>query len=331
MMCKGARILVLLILGILLSPLTTGAQQTGKVYRIGYLGVAGASEYTDRVAALRQGLRELGYEEGKNYVIEYRWGEGKIDRYHGLAAELVQRKVDLIVTGSTATIKAAKEVTRAVPIVMAGGSGPLEAGLIASLARPGGNITGVTSSNVELSGKRLELLREMTPGVSRVAVLGLAEHASTPLSLKDAEDAGRMLGLQLQVLLVRGAAELDGAFAAASREHAGALLCLGGPLSSSPSSSKRIAELALKSRLPAIAAYRTFPDAGGLMAYGMDLSILHRYAAVYVDKILKGANPAELPVEQPTKFELVINLKTAKAIGLTVPPAMLMRADQVIE
>jgi putative ABC transport system substrate-binding protein len=330
MMRKTAGIIALLILGLLVTPLATDAQQTGKVHRIGFLGISTASNYAPRIAALRQGLRDLGYIEGQNIVFEYRWAEGNSDRYHALITDLVRLKVDVIVTGSTATIRAAKEVTKTIPIVMAGGSAPLEAGLVPSLARPGGNITGVTSSNVELGGKRLELLREVAPGVSRVAVLGLAGHASTPLSLKDVEDAGRALGLQLQALLARQE-ELDGALAAATRGQAGALLVLGGPMASDISSSTRIADFAVKSRLPAISPYRPFADHGGLMAYGMDLAILYRHAAVYVDKILKGANPADLPVEQPTKFELAINLKTAKAIGLTIPPSVLMRADEVIE
>jgi len=321
----------LMVVGMLLFPLTANAQQAGKVHRIGYLGPTTAFDYAPRVAALREGLRELGYVEGQNIVIEYRWADGKSDRYHEIAAELIRLKVEAIVTTSTATIKAAKEVTSAVPIVMAGGSAILEEGLVASLARPGGNITGAITSNVELSGKRLELLKEITPSVSRVAVLGLAGHASTLVSLRDAEETARALGVKLQPLLVRGPAELDDAFAAAAKESAGALLVLSGPMASGTSGSMRIAGLALKGRLPAISPYKDFFRHGGLMSYGMDVNILHRHAALFVDKILKGANPADLPVEQPTKFELAINSKTAKTIGLTIPPSMLMRADEVIE
>jgi putative ABC transport system substrate-binding protein len=280
---------------------------------------------------LAQALGDLGYVQGKNLIIEYRWALGRADRYHSLVDELVRSKVEVIVTHSTATIKAAKETARTVPIVMSGGAGVLEAGLIASLARPGGNITGVLSSNVELSGKRLELLKEVIPGLSRVAVIGLSDHESTPLSLQDAESAARVLALQLQVLLVRGVTELKNAFTTASRGQAGALLLLSGPMASGMSSGARIAELALRVRLPAISPYVSFGRLGGLMAYGMDPDILHRHAAPYIDKILQGANPADLPVEQPTKFELVINLKTAKALGLAIPPSVLMRADEVIE
>jgi putative ABC transport system substrate-binding protein len=328
---QTAGIIALLVLGLLASPLAVDGQQAGKVYRVGYFGPSTKEDMAPRVAMLVQGLRDLGYVEGQNLVIEYRWAEGKSDRYHGIVAELIQRKVDVIVTTSTATIKAAKQVTKAVPIVMAGGSGVLEQGLIDSLARPGSNITGAITSNVELSGKRLELLKQVAPGVLHVAVLGLSGHESTHPSLKDAEDASRALGLQLQPLLVRGPAELDGAFAAATKERAGALLVLSGPMASGQSSGMRIAELALRNRLPAISPYVNFARNGGLLAYGVDVDKLHQNAAVYVDKILKGANPAELPVEQPTKFELAINLKTAKALGLTIPLSMLMRADQVIE
>jgi putative tryptophan/tyrosine transport system substrate-binding protein len=331
MMRGTATILAILVLGVLVSPFGADAEQAGKVYRVGYLGPSTKEDWVARTATLVQALRALGYVEGQNLVIECRWAEGKSERYRSLVAELVQRKVDVIVTTSTATIKAAKETTKTVPIVMAGGSGVLEAGLIDSLARPGGNITGVVSGNVELIGKRFELLMEMVPGVSRVAVIGLAGHASTPVSLKDAEDTSRALGLLLQPLLVRGVAELERAFASATQERAGALLMLSGPMASGESSGTRIADLAMKTRLPSISPFPGYVRQGGLMAYGLDVNILHRHAAVFVDKILKGANPADLPVEQPTKLELAINLRTAKVIGLAIPPSVLMRADEVIE
>jgi len=328
MLRKVIGIISILTLCLLVVPLAAEAQQTAKVYRIGFFGPSAASAYASEIAALRQGLRDLGYVEGQNIVIEYRWADGKVDRLPDLAAELVRLKVDVIVAGATGSLRAAKEATKTIPIVMAGSSDPLGAGLVASLARPGGNITGVTSANVELSGKRLELLKEVAPGVTHVAALGLADYASTPLSLKDAEDAARTFGLQLQFLPVHGPEDLESAFAAATRGHAGALLVLGGP---HQAYSKQIADLATKSRLPAISPYRRFPEGGGLMSYGVNLPDLYRRAAIHVDKILKGAKPADLPVEQPTKIEMVVNLKTAKALGITIPPSMLMRADEVIQ
>lgn len=312
----GTLTALLLVVGMLPWPLGGNAQQAGKVYRIGYLGLTEPAEFTERLKALHQGMQDLGYEEGRHYRMEYRWAERRSDRYHALAAELVQQKVDLILAASTATIQAAKDVTlkaakagtKPIPIVMTSGSAVLETGLIASLGRPGGNITGVITSNVELNGKRLDLLKEMVPRVSRVAILGLAGHASTPGSLHDSERVGRDLGLHLQVLLIRGPTDLETAFAAASRERAGALHLLGGPLANDPSNSQRIAALALEKRLPAVSLSREFVDHGGLMFYGVDLANLYRRAAAYVDKVLKGANPAELPVEEPTKRELAINL-----------------------
>jgi putative ABC transport system substrate-binding protein len=312
----GTLTALLLVVGMLPWPLGGNAQQAGKVYRIGYLGLTEPAEFTERLKALHQGMQDLGYEEGRHYRMEYRWAERRSDRYHALAAELVQQKVDLILAASTATIQAAKDVTlkaakagtKPIPIVMTSGSAVLETGLIASLGRPGGNITGVITSNVELNGKRLDLLKEMVPRVSRVAILGLAGHASTPGSLHDSERVGRDLGLHLQVLLIRGPTDLETAFAAASRERAGALHLLGGPLANDPSNSQRIAALALEKRLPAVSLSRDFVDHGGLMFYGVDLANLYRRAAAYVDKVLKGANPAELPVEEPTKRELAINL-----------------------
>ena len=328
MIRAAARIALALFAALFLSPPISLAQQAGNVHRIGFLGAGSAPRYAGSIAALRQGLREHGYTEGHNLALEFRWADMKLDRFDALAAELVRSKVDVIVVGSTGTIRAALKATKTIPIVMAGGSAPLEAGLVPSLARPGGNVTGLTSSNVELSGKRLELLKEAIPGIIRVAILALADYDSTPHSLADAETAGRPLGLQLHVQWVRGPGDLANALVAVSQGRAEALLVLGGPLQSY---NKQIADLALKNRTPAISPYRTFPEGGGLMSYGVDLSDLYRRAATHIDKILKGASPAELPVEQPTKFELVINLKTAKVLNLTIPPSVLMRADEVIE
>jgi len=320
--------IVALALGILTAPLAADAQQAGKAYRLGLLGFSSESSYAEWVRPLRQGLRELGYEEGKNFVFEARYADGKADRLSILAAELVRLKVDIIIPMGTGPSQAAKQATKTIPIVMAGGSDPLGSGLVSNLARPGGNITGATSANVELTGKRLELLRDIKPGVSHVAVLGLANYPSTPLSLKDAEECGQALKLQLQVLMVQGRAELDDAFAAATKGRAGSLLILGGPMRDYY---EVIADLALKNRLPAIAPYRYFPDRGGLISHGVSMAEPYRRAATHVDKILKGANPGDLPVEQPVRYETVINLKTAKALGLTIPPSVIMRADEVIE
>jgi putative ABC transport system substrate-binding protein len=302
--------------------------QTKKLPRIGYLTTSFATEVTGRVDALRQGLRELGYLEGKNIIIEYRYAEGKSDRLPALANELIDLKVELIVTHGFPPARAAKEATKTVPIVMAVIGDAVGAGLVASLARPGGNITGLTSISSELYGKRLELLKEVSPKISRVAILSSEASPATEIAMKEIRAAANALGVQLQTLQVRGPNDFESAFDASTKGGANALIVLQGPLTSSYR--KRIIELAAKRRLLAVYHESEFPDAGGLMSYGVSYSDMYRRAATYVDKILKGAKPADLPVEQPLKFELVINLKAAKQVGLTVPPNVLARADKVI-
>ena len=302
------------------------AQHPKKVYRIGYLSSGSASIRTE---AFRQGLRELGYFEGKNITIEYRDAEGKIERYSDLASDLVSLKVDVIFVPSTPGALAAKNATKTIPIVFTSVGDPVGSGLVASLARPGGNITGLSTLAPDLSGKALELLKETVPKVTRVAVIRNPDNPGKTHSLKETEVAARASRLQLQPLEVRGPSDIDSAFQAARREQAGGLIVLRDVVT--VGQTKRIVELALKNRLPTIYNDRDFVDAGGLMSYGPNMSDLFRRAAVYVDKILKGRKPAELPVEQPTKFELVINMKTAKQIGLTIPPNVLARADKVIK
>jgi putative tryptophan/tyrosine transport system substrate-binding protein len=305
------------------------AQQANKIPRIGYLATTFASEVTTRVDALRQGLRQLGHLEGKNIVIEYRYGEGKPDRLPALVAELIDLQVDLIVTHGFPAARAAKQATTTIPIVMAVIGDAVGAGLVASLARPGGNITGLTSILSELYGKRLELLKEISPKISRVAVLSSDTSRGTEIALNEIKAAANALGVQLQILQVRGPNDLQNAFDALTKAGAGAVIVLQGPLTSSYR--KRIVELAAKSRLLAVYHESEFPEAGSLMSYGVSYSDMYRRAATYVDKILKGVKPADLPVEQPTKFELVINLKAAKQIGLTIPQSVLYRADRVIK
>ena len=304
------------------------AQQPNRVPRIGYLSATSATAISARTEAFRQGLRELGYVEGKNIVIEWRYGEGKIDRLPALAAELVRLKVDVIVTGGVGATRPANEATNTIPIVMTQDPDPVANGFVVSLAHPGGNITGLSLLAPELSAKQLELLKEVLPKASRVAVLGTSTSPSTAQALREAELAAGALALKLQYLDVRGLNDTEVAFRAATKERADAVLMLGGPVLASQRT--QIVNLAVKSRLPAISRNRGDVEAGGLMAYGVSNTDLSRRAATYVDKILKGAKPADLPVEQPKKFELVINLKTAKQIGLTIPPNVLTRADRVI-
>jgi putative ABC transport system substrate-binding protein len=304
------------------------AQQPTKILRIGYLGAASASSASARTEAFRQGLRELGYVEGKNIVIEWRWAEGKFDRLPALAAELVRLKVDVIVTwGPTATL-AAKEATNTIPIVMANDADPVASGVVASLARPGGNITGFSTLSPELSGKRLELLKETVPKLSRVAVLGASTSTSSALALKETELAAGVLGVRLQYLDVLDPKDIETAFREAGKGRADAVLVL--PTAVLSSQRKEIVDLAVKSRLPAIYPLTQYMEAGGLMSYEPNLADMWRRAATYVDKILKGTRPADLPVEQPMRFEFVINLKAAKQIGFTIPPNVLVRADRVI-
>jgi putative tryptophan/tyrosine transport system substrate-binding protein len=307
------------------------AQQPTKVPRIGYLAVSSAAAHAPRTEGFRQGLRELGYIEGKNIVIEQRYAEGNLDRLPELAAELVRLKVDIIVAaGGINVIPAAKNATKTIPIVM-GGSGidPVVAGLVESLARPGGNVTGLTNLTRELGGKRLELLKEAVPKVARVAVLYDQANQPSVIEVKEVLPvAARALGLTIQPWEVRRADGFEKVFAVLNKQRPDGLHVGGGSLMGA--NRKRIASFALKSRLPSLFTDKEAVDAGGLMSYGADAVDGYRRVATYVDKILKGAKPADLPVEQPTKFDLVINLKTAKQIGLTIPPNVLARADRVI-
>jgi putative ABC transport system substrate-binding protein len=277
---------------------------------------------------LRQPLRELGYQEGQNIAFLSRGADGKLERLGELAAELVRLKVSIIVTGGIRAAIAAHKRTTTIPVVMASGTDPVGVGLIASLSRPGGNVTGVTTVSAELAGKRLELLQEVVPRLSRVAVLRDPPAAAVELALKETQVAAEMLGVQLQMLNVRGPKDFDGVFLSMVRERSGALLVISTPMLFS--ARMHIAELATKHRLPAVYHWKEYVEAGGLMSYGTDLADGFGRAAIYVDKILKGAKPGDMPVEQPTKFELVINLKAAKQIGLTIPPDVLARADRVI-
>jgi putative ABC transport system substrate-binding protein len=313
--------------GLLAAPLAAQVQQASKVWRVGYLSLA--SGPSPRSEALRQGLRELGYVAGENLVIEDRWAEGDLGRARAAAADLVRLNVGVIVTGGPQATGVAKEATTTIPIVMAVDYDPVGAGFIASLARPGGNTTGLSALNPELSGKRLGLLKEFIPRLARVAVLWNPSEPNADTYWRQTQMAARAMGVQPQSLEIRGARDLEGAVQAARRERANAFTVLTDPVTLYHR--VQLAELAAKNRLPAIYSERLFVEAGGLMSYGANDREMHRRAALFVDKILKGAKPSELPVEQPTTYELVINLKTAKALGLTIPPALLQRADQVIE
>ncbi len=316
-----------IILALMAAPVAAQGQPPAKVLRIGYLTARSGGSHLDD--AFRQGLRELGYVEGQSVVIEFRSAEGRLERLPDLAAELVRLKVDLIVAAGGPSVHAAKQATGTIPIVFPVHPDPVEAGLVASLARPGGNITGLSNLAPELGGKRLQLLKEVAPRISRVAILWNAATPSYLPIVRETEAAAQTLGVRLQVLEVRGPTEFEGAFGAATKGRAGALIVVEDPLTFTQR--KRLVDFAAKRRLPAMYGFREFVDAGGLMAYGASLPDLYRRAATYVDKILKGAKPADLPVEQPTRFELVINLKTAKALGLTFPQSVLVRADQVIQ
>jgi putative tryptophan/tyrosine transport system substrate-binding protein len=305
------------------------AQQATKVPRIGFLSAGAPSTISTRTQAFRQGLRELGYVEGKNIVIEYRYAEGKLDRLPALAAELVRLKVDVIVTTAGAVTRPAKEATSAIPIVMAQDNDPVGNGFVASLARPGGNITGLSVLSPEIGGKQLELLKEIVPRLVRAAVIGTSTIPGHTQRLREMELAAGALGLKLLFLHVGGPKDIEPAFREALEGRAGAVLVMGGPVLIAQRI--QIADLAVKSRLPAIYNVLEFVEDGGLMTYGVSLTDLFRRAATYVDKILKGAKPADLPVEQPKKFEFIVNLKAAKQIGLTIPPNVLVRADRVIK
>jgi putative tryptophan/tyrosine transport system substrate-binding protein len=318
---------VLLVVGVIAE-----AQQPKKVPRIGYLSSQDPAGESTRSETIRAALRERGYIEGQNIAIEYRYAEGKRDRVPELAAELVRLKVDIIVVaGGTAHVQAARNATKTIPIVMTGaGLDPVEAGLVESLARPGGNVTGITNLNPELGGKRLELLKEAVPKLTRVAVVYEPANPASVLDVKEfLPAAARALRLTIQLWEVRAADGFEKVFAELNKKRPDGLYMLGGPLMNA--NQKRIVGLALKSRLPSMYVRREFVDAGGLMSYGADLADSYRRVAYFVDRILKGAKPADLPVEQPTTFELVINLKTAKQIGLTIPPEVLARASSLIK
>jgi putative ABC transport system substrate-binding protein len=313
------------------APLTIGAQPTGKVYRIGYLSIGSTSMYTRPLEAFREGLRELGWVEGRNVYIEYRFAEGHADRLPALADELVGLKVDIIVASPTPSAQAARDATRTIPIVGLSLTEPVAIGLVPSLARPGGNITGLTYGvDTEIFGKQLQLLKETIPNLRRVAVLShpASGGPSFPLRMESVMRAARSLDLPLQILEVREPGDFEAAFAAMVKERADALLLSGDAMFFVHR--VRLAELALKNRLPSMSTQWQWVDAGGLIAYAPSFPDQWRRAANYVDKILRGAKPADLPIEQPTKFELVINLKTAKSLGLTIPQPLLARADEVI-
>ena len=313
--------------GLLAAPIAAEAQQAGKVFQVGFLGTATPSLMSAWLTAFREGLRERGYVEGKNISMEYRWGEGKPERFPALAAELIKLKVDVVVTSGPQAVRAVQHATTTIPIVMAVIEDPVDLGFVTSLARPGGNITGLSFQDSELVTRRLQLLKEVLPGVIRVGVLW--NPTGGDRTLKAVEVAATSLGLSLQILNVRVAEDLVGAFEAAKQKRAQALVQLASPFFAAHR--KTILNLSAKSRLPTTCQERTFVVDGCLMAYGPSFPDMFKRAAYYVDRILKGAKPGDLPVEQTTTFELVINLKTAKALGLTIPPSLLQRADEVIQ
>jgi putative ABC transport system substrate-binding protein len=328
-MKKAGLLSILFVVVLLAVAVIAEAQQPKKVPRIGYLAGASHAAIAFRLEAFRQGLRELGYLEGKNIGIEYRYSEGNFRRQKELAFELARANVDVIVTSGPASTRAAKEATATIPIIMTFDSDPVGSGSVASLARPGGNITGLSTLAPEISGKQLELLKEIVPKLSRVAVIGSSANPGNAQVLKEMEAVAQVFSVKLQYLDILDPKELEAAFRTASNERADAMVVLAGTIIIAQRA--RIADLAIKSRLPSIYERREFVEAGGLMSYGISITDLDRRAAIYVDKILKGAKPGDLPVEQPTKFELVINLKTAKQIGLTIPQRVLTRADKVIK
>jgi len=316
------RVFVILLGGAAAWPLSALAQPRGRNPVIGYLIPANPEPV---FGYFKEGLQKLGYVEGRNIQIEFRSAEGKSERLAGLAAELVRLNVDILVAAQTPAITAAKQATSQIPIVMAGAGDPVGTGLIASLARPGGNITGMSATTAELGGKLLELFREVRPSAKRVAVLANATDPFTKPFLEQIQTAGRTMTLEISPTMIREAGEIDAAFPDLVKRRTDVVIVQG----SLPR--RRAAELALKHRLPAVALNGSFPNEGGLMSYSANVADLHRETAIYVDKILKGAKPADLPVQQPTKFELVVNLKTAKALGITVPQSILLRSDRVIE
>ena len=319
--------------GLLAARRAAEAQQAGRIWRIGYLSLVSEKleQYKPWIAAFRDGLRELGYVEGENLVIEPRYAAGHVERLPALAAELVRLKVDILVAAPSGSALSAKKVTSTVPIVFMGEPDPVGTGLVASLARPGGNVTGLADAHADLIAKRLDLLKEVVPSASRVGVLWTSSNASTAPQLKMVQAAAPALGLTVVPVEVKGPGrgDLDRAFATIGSERLGGLFVIADPTLGNLRT--RIAELSIAHRLPASGTHRGWAEGGLLMSYGTDFVALFRHGAVLVDKILKGAKPAALPVEQPTKFEMAINLKTAKALGLKIPPALLQRADQVIE
>jgi ABC-type uncharacterized transport system substrate-binding protein len=311
----------------LLAPRAAAAQKTGKVYRIGVLDPTPMALSVGNLDAFRQGMRELGYVEGQNFALEYRSPEGRANRFPDLAHELVRLKVDLILTRGTPAVTAAKSATRTIPIVMAASGDPVGVGVVTGLARPGGNVTGLSALTAELSGKRLQLLKEAIPGAQRVAAV--LDRGAPATQWRATEQAARSIGLQPQVFYLEKAEDLEPAFDGAAKQRADAVLVgLGAVIQNNID---HVVALAARHRLPSVFNSREFVVAGGLMAYGVSYPDSYRRAASYIDKILKGAKPADLPIEQPTKFELVINLRTAKALGLTIPPSLLARAEQLIE
>jgi putative ABC transport system substrate-binding protein len=318
--------ILLFALSVLVVPRISTAQPPGKVFRIGWLAVSFPAQ--PDLDGLRQGLRELGYVEGQNLVIEERYAEGKFERLSDLATELVRLNIHVLIAAGSAAIRAAQQATSTIPIVMTTLTDAVAQGFVGSLARPGGNITGLAGFGVELSGKRLEILKEAVPEVARIAILWNPANPNTAPFLRETQAAAQTLGVELHVLEVRTPNDFEGAFAAVTRGRAGAPLVVGdGFLSGSRT---RIVDFAQRNGLPGMYSDREWVDAGGLMAYTSSWTAMFPRAATYVDKILKGVKPADLPVEQPTKFELVINLKTAKALGITIPPTLLFRADEVI-
>lgn len=321
-------LIVMLMLALLAAPLAVEAQQRAKIIRIGVLGL-GVTPNSRNVEVFRQGLREHGHVEGRNIALEVRGAEGSADRLPALAAELVRLNVDVLVTESNAAALAAKNATKAIPIVMAVAGDPLSAGVVTSLARPGGNITGLTLQAPELSAKRLQILKETFPKTALVSIVYNATNPASQAFLAETKTAARALGLQLHVIEVRSPADLDAAFKAVSDARPNAFMTLADGMMIS--NRRRIAEFAAKRRLPGVFPEREFAETGGLMSYGPSVPANWRRAAALVARILKGAKPADMPIEQPAKFELVINLKTAKALGVTIPPSLLKRADEIIE
>jgi len=310
-------------------PLAARAQQPAKIPRIGFLGNSTATMEANLIGPLRDGLRELGYEEGRNVIIEFRWADGKYDQFPALVAELLAAKVDVIITAGTPATLAIKKATSTVPLVFIAVGDPVGTGVVPNLGRPGGNITGLSSIAPDLEGKRLELLREVVPKLSHVAFFLNPANAFHTASMRQARVAAQSLGIKLQPMEVNKSEQLDGAFASIVKERPDALLILADRVFLH--NRKRMMEFAIQQRLPSVNAYRELVEAGGLISYGPSYEDMHRRAAVYVDKILKGTKPADLPIEQPTKFTLLINLKTAKTLGLTVPPTLVARADELIE